>query len=101
MIVTALPGVKNIVPIGFFMEQNNPNPFKGKTSIKICLPCESKITVLITNSYGKVVDKLISNVHCAGAYELEFFADGLPRGTYFCHVVTENFSDSREMELTN
>lgn len=100
MIVTALPQTNNIFPNGFYLEQNNPNPFNGKTSIKLCLPHNGKVTVLITNSYGKVVDKLISNVNCAGLYELQFFAEGLPRGTYFCHVVTENFSDTREMELT-
>ena len=47
-----------------------------------------------------VVDKLISSVHDAGAYELEFIGDGLPGGTYFCHVVADKFTDSREMELT-
>jgi hypothetical protein len=98
--VTALHVKNNTLPAGFYLEQNNPNPFKGKTSIKLCLPQDGKITVLVTNSYGKVVDKLISNLNCAGFYELQFFADGLPRGTYFCHVVTENFSDTREMELT-
>lgn len=100
MIVTAAPLTRNIIPSGFYLEQNDPNPFNGKTNIKFCLPFQSKVTVLITNSYGKVVDKLISCVYDAGTYELEFFADGLPRGTYFCHVVADRFSDSREMELT-
>lgn len=99
MIVTAAPGQRNILPSGFHLEQNDPNPFEKLTTIKFCLPSQSKVTVLITNSYGKVVDKLISCVQKAGTYELKFFAEGLPRGTYYCHVVADNYSESKEMEL--
>lgn len=91
---------KNIISSGFYLEQNYPNPFKKLTRINFNLPYEAKVTVIITNSYGKVVDKLISCAHNAGSYQLEFFADGLPGGTYFCHVVADKFSESREMELT-
>lgn len=87
------------LPVDFDLSQNEPNPFNKLTTIKINLPCQTKITVLITNSYGKVVDKLISSVQDAGIYKLEFFADGLSKGTYFCHVVADNYSYSREMEL--
>jgi hypothetical protein len=87
-------------PAGDFgLSQNEPNPFKKLTTIKINLPYQTKVTVLITNSYGKVVDKLISSVRDAGTYQLEFFADGLSRGTYFCHLVADNYSYSQEMEL--
>lgn len=87
------------LPVDFDLSQNEPNPFKMLTTIKINLPHRTKVTVLITNSYGKVVDKLISSVQDAGTYELDFFADGLSRGTYFCHIVADNYSYSREMEL--
>ena len=87
------------VPVDFDLSQNEPNPFNKLTTIKINLPHQAKVTVLITNSYGKVVDKLFSSVQDAGTYELDFFADGLSRGTYFCHIVADNYSNSREMEL--
>ncbi len=100
MNVIAAHQQKNIIPSGFCLEQNNPNPFNKLTTIKFNLPCQAKVTIVITNSYGRVVDKLISSAHNAGSYELEFFGDGLPKGTYFCHVVADKFSESREMELT-
>ncbi len=99
MIVTAASRFKNVIPSGFYLEQNDPNPFNRLTTIKINLPHQTKVTVLITNSYGKVVDKLISSVQDAGSYELDFFAEGLSRGTYFCHLVADNYSYSQEMEL--
>jgi len=99
VILTVAPQIENSILSEFYLEQNEPNPFNGKTKIKFCLSSQSKVTVLITNSYGKVIDKLISSVLDAGIYELDFFGDGLTRGTYFCHVVADNDSFSREMEL--
>jgi hypothetical protein len=99
VILTAAPQTKKSNPSEFYLEQNDPNPFNGKTKIKFCLSSQSKVTVLITNSYGKVVDKLISSDLEAGIYDLDFFADELPKGTYFCHVVADNYSHSQEMEL--
>jgi hypothetical protein len=99
MNVIAAQHKKNIIPSGFYLEQNYPNPFKKLTTIKFSLPYETKVTIVITNSYGRVVDKLISSAHNAGSYELEFIGDGLPGGTYFCHVVADKFAESKEMEL--
>ena len=99
MNVTGLPLLKNAYSKGFYLEQNNSNPFDRQTSIRLNLPCKVKVTVLVTNSFGRVVDKIIANIYEAGSYNLEFLGDGLPKGTYFYHVVADKFSDSIEMEL--
>jgi len=99
VILTLATQTKNSIPTGVYLEQNDLNPFNGKTTIKFCLSNQSKVTVLITNSYGKVIDKLISSFLNAGMYEIGFIADGLSRGTYFCHIVADNYSHSQEMEL--
>ena len=54
---------------------------------------------MFNNDLGHVIDKLILKEQEAGEYELEFYADGLPKGTYFYHVIAGDFFDSREMEL--
>jgi hypothetical protein len=100
LIIAAAPIRKNNSSTGFYLEQNNPNPFNSSTLIKYNLPYKSKVTIVITNTYGKVVDKIISNTQEAGSYEIQFSADGLPNGTYFYHVVADRFCYSREMELT-
>jgi hypothetical protein len=99
VIVTGSSKSKKILSKGFYLEQNNPNPFNKQTSIQFTLPYQSRVSIIITNSYGRVVDKIISNMYDAGAYDLEFLGDGLPKGTYFYHVIADKFSDSREMEL--
>lgn len=99
MNITDSPRTQKIIKTGFYLEQNNPNPFNKLTTIRFNLPYESKVTIIITNSFGRVVDKMISNLYDAGSYNLEFIAEGLPKGTYFYHVVADKFSESREMEL--
>ena len=99
MNVTGAAGSNKIIHSGFYLDQNNPNPFNKLTSIQFFLPYQAKVTIIITNSYGRVVDKLISSVYDAGAYNLEFQADGLPKGTYFYHVMADKFTESREMEI--
>lgn len=100
MIIAAAPIRKINASTEFCLEQNSPNPFNSSTLIKYSLPIRSKVTIVITNSFGKVVDKIISNTQEAGSYEIQFSANGLPRGTYFYHVVADRFCYSREMELT-
>lgn len=99
MTVTDSQRTKRIQTKGFYLEQNNPNPFNKMTTFQFSLPYQARVSIIITNSYGRVVDKLISGMYDAGAYKLEFLGDGLPKGTYFYHIVADKFSDSREMEL--
>lgn len=100
MIVTAAARLNNKSRTNFFLESIEPDTLRKLAKIMINLPFRTRVTVIITNAYGKVVDKMISSIHNAGCYELEFSAEELPRGTYFCHVIADNFSESKEMELT-
>ena len=87
------------LPKKFELSQNDPNPFKVKTTIKYSVPYKTKVVIMINNSEGHVIQKIISKNQEAGIYEIEFFTDGLPKGCYFYHMITEDFFKSREMEL--
>ena len=78
----------------FQLNQNEPNPFKEKTSIRYCVPYKTKVIIIVINSEGDVVEKLISKDHDIGMYEVEFFADGLAEGTYFYQIIAGNPSTS-------
>ena len=100
MDITGLPLTHKSFSAGFYIEQNQPNPFNKLTSIRFGLPHKAKVSIIVTNSFGRVVDKLIASSYEAGIYRLDFLADGLPKGTYFYHIIADKFSDSIEMELT-
>ena len=99
-----MPILKNVLkhsvpPKEFELSQNYPNPFFKRTRIRYSLPCKSKVLIMFNNDLGHVIEKLILNNQPAGEYEIVFYADGLPKGTYFYHVIAGDLFDSREMEL--
>ena len=88
-----------VTPEKFDLSQNDPNPFKGKTSIKYSVPYKSKVIFMINNYEGHIVDRISIKKQGIGLYEIEFYADGLPAGTYFYHLIADDFYISKEMEL--
>jgi hypothetical protein len=83
----------------FELGQNKPNPFKGKTIIRYSVPYKTKVIIMINDVQGQVIQKIVSQNQEAGTYEIEFYADGLPTGNYFYHIITDEFFKSREMEI--
>lgn len=88
------------IPSEFGLMQNYPNPFKEKTNIIYQVPYKTKIVLIVLNSEGEVVEKLISREQEAGVHSVQFRADGLPAGTYFYQLIAEKFFDVKKMELT-
>lgn len=80
------------IPQEFYLRQNFPNPFKEKTTIRYCVPCNTKVILIVINSEGEVVDKLISKEQFAGIHEVKFYADSLSTGTYFYQLSADKFS---------
>ncbi|MFQ5585138.1 MAG: hypothetical protein ACE5GL_11950, partial [Calditrichia bacterium] len=48
------------IPLTFEVTQNYPNPFNPSTTIKYAIPEDSKVTILIYNTLGQKVKKLVS-----------------------------------------
>lgn len=91
--------IEQYIPVKFNLEQNCPNPFKGKTKIKYYVPYKTKVIIIVFNSYGFILEKMITNGHKAGVYEMEICLDGLPEGVYFYQLITDEYTETRSMEL--
>jgi hypothetical protein len=95
------------IPTEFHLEQNYPNPFKGKTTIIYGVPYKTKVIIIVINTEGDVVEKLISKEQDAGIYEVEFnavssnsgFVRNLPVGAYYYQLIADKFSETKKMEL--
>ena len=66
-----------------------PNPFRDQTNIKYSIPRESRVTVLITDSFGNDVSILVDETKKSGNYSVVW--DGknksgkvVPAGLYYC-----------------
>ena len=91
---------KNIASIN--LEQNYPNPFNPITKIKYSIP-EKPITqydnvkLIIFDTLGREVIKLINIQMQPGNYEIEFDSSNYSSGVYFYRLIVGNYSLSKKM----
>lgn len=89
---------KNI-PLNFQLFQNYPNPFNPNTTISFTLPKSSYVNLIVYNSLGQVITKLVEGYKEAGTYFINWNAENLSSGIYIYKLETNNFSAVRKMTL--
>ena len=88
-----------IVPSKFTLDQNFPNPFNPKTTIRYQIPEESKVVIKVYNIIGAEVSELLNEYKQAGNYEIDFTSGDLSSGTYIYRIITNNYTMSKKMIL--
>jgi hypothetical protein len=71
-------------PSSFRLYQNYPNPFNPETKIKFDVPRDAMINITVYNSTGQQAAVLVNRIMQAGSYEINFRAENLSTGVYFC-----------------
>ena len=99
----------NLTPIKFFLSQNYPNPFGGKTSIKYCIAFRTRVLLQLFNIYGELIEALIDEEKATGTYEFEFdpvqyralSGDKLREGNYICQLKAGDYLGQIEMTYSS
>ncbi len=97
--LTGINTISNEVPESFALEQNYPNPFNPSTNIKFSIPENSFVQLIVYNSLGMEVETLVNENISRGVYEYKWNALSYASGTYFCRLITKDFSDIKKMIL--
>ncbi|RMH66006.1 MAG: glycosyl hydrolase family protein [Calditrichaeota bacterium] len=96
-------GSGSIYPDKIEMLKNYPNPFNPATRIAYRLRSAGKVLIEIYNAQGKRIEKLVQKQQAPGYYVLNFNANGLASGIYFCRLTLRSgkslFVKSRKMLL--
>ncbi|MFO7445620.1 MAG: right-handed parallel beta-helix repeat-containing protein [Ignavibacteriaceae bacterium] len=95
----AQPAETKAVPDNFDISQNYPNPFNPSTSIKFSIPEVAQVTLKVYDILGSEVANLIDEVKAPGYYEISFDGSGLASGIYIYQLRTNNFVQSKKMNL--
>jgi len=91
--------MKDIMPAEFQLNQNYPNPFKERTTIKYCVPDKARIGLEISDSYRNKIKTLVKEIKEAGIYKVEFNAKELANGIYFYRLQAGDFIETKKMLL--
>jgi hypothetical protein len=70
----------------FSLSQNYPEPFNPSTTLDYALPAAGYVTMLVYNSIGQQVAKLIDGEKAAGSYSVRWNAGNNTSGTYFVQI---------------
>ncbi len=82
---------------GYFLEQNYPNPYDSKTSIRFILPQAEHVRLTVFDQFGKKIQLLLDEEMSAGEHTAIFEAAKLPSGIYHYSIEAGEFRASRKM----
>jgi len=88
--LTALPDEEKVIPSGFRLLTNYPNPFNPQTKIRFSMDQPAKIRIEIFDTAGKLVLSAADGWYPAGQHELNFESAGLSGGVYICRLTNQN-----------
>ena len=93
-----------VLPAAFALEQNRPNPFTGRTTIRFALPVPTPVRLEVFDLAGRRVRTLALGPFAAGYPSIEWdhrdAGGNLVRpGVYLYRLIAGSFSDQKKMVL--
>ena len=86
-------------PTIYSLNQNYPNPFNPSTTIEYALPKAGNVQLVVFNTIGQEVSRLMDGYQVSGNYSIKFNANNLTTGVYFYRLKTDNFVSIKKMIL--
>jgi len=88
-----------VLPSGYSITQNFPNPFNPVTKINFSIPKQGMTTLKIFDITGRLVATLVNEIKAPGFYSVNFEGTGFASGAYFYKLESLDFSDVKRMIL--
>jgi hypothetical protein len=92
---------KEVIPTGFKLYDNYPNPFNPSAILSYQLPVAGLVTLKIYDVLGREVATLVNEFQNAGTYHFQFSVHSyqLSSGIYFYTLKAENYFAVKKMIL--
>jgi hypothetical protein len=98
--VDAVKKISNNIPIDCKLYNNYPNPFNSSTKIKYQINEKGFVRLTIYDILGREVESLVNENQTKGTYEINWNAEKLTSGIYFCKLIMDNFTETKKIVLT-
>lgn len=96
--------ITELVPIGLYLSQNRPNPFRTSTRVAFNLRVKSRVTLRVFDIAGREVCRLVDGIRTAGPHQATW--DGrdqlgrpVPSGIYVARIEAGGSTESRKLAL--
>ncbi|MBI3364798.1 MAG: T9SS type A sorting domain-containing protein [Ignavibacteriae bacterium] len=84
-------------PTEYVLSQNYPNPFNPATAIQFSIVTPGRVSLIIYNTLGEEVARLIDRDAPPGKYEIRWDASQLQSGIYFYRLLTRDFVETKKL----
>ncbi len=91
--------ISSIVPDGYRLSQNFPNPFNPATKIRFAVPQREFVSLKVYDALGREIETLTEGISEAGEFEVTFNAGNISGGVYFYQLRTEKYSETKKLLL--
>lgn len=97
----AVPSDRSLAksPETFALEQNYPNPFSERTSIRFALPEATRVRIVVYDLLGRQIATPVDEKRSAGMHTVKWNAGRVASGVYVYRIKAGGFSDTRKMVL--
>ena len=89
----------SVVPSGYALSPNYPNPFNPETTIAYDLPEAGSVTLTVYSITGQKVATLVEDRQEAGRHIVSFDGTGYGSGIYLYRLESEGYAEMRRMVL--
>ncbi len=89
----------NIIPTGYSLSQNFPNPFNSSTNISFCLQIKSYVLLKVFDVIGREVASLVSEELPQGKHSFLWNANDMQSGVYFYCLQAGSFTATKRFIL--
>jgi uncharacterized protein (TIGR02145 family) len=99
--INVVTGVEDdVLPTGYAVSNNFPNPFNPKTRIGVTLPAKSNVKLEVFNILGQSIGQKIEQEYNAGTNYIDVELNGMANGLYIARVsIDEKYVVIRKMML--
>lgn len=84
---------------GYYLAQNQPNPFSGQTAINFTIPRDEPVKLILLNQFGLPVRVLLDERKTAGNYQVRLHGNQLRSGVYFYTLQAGDYVKTRKLIL--
>lgn len=76
-----------------------PNPFNPNTTIEYTIPVSSVLSITIYDILGNEIKNIFNGFREAGHYKINFSAENIPSGVYFCRLNARDHTETKTITL--
>jgi hypothetical protein len=90
---------EGLMPVGFKLYQNFPNPFNPVTTLAFDLPARAEVELEVFNMLGSLMTRVSLGTLSSGHHTVEYNGVSLASGVYFYRIKAGEFSAMKKMVL--